>query len=341
MARVDSPKTSQRVNLPFSCSLAGNLLCSKPTPPSSPIFFSLDLPAHFTKAYLLLPLVAAVTYAFSALHFKRALSLGLGPWRAAFVMNVFYAIAFLPMFFWAKPVPSLWSLWPAVLAGVLLFAGSICNTLALTRGEVSVSTPIMGFKPVVVAVLSVLLLGTHLGWRIWLACFLSVTGIVLMQGRLKGISMGKLRDTVGFAVASAVTFAGYDILVQHYAPIVGRFMFAPVSYIACCALTSFLLLKGFQEPLSAVSKSAWTAILLGSGLMVLQSALLYFGIAFFQDATGNNIVHSSRGVFSVIVVWTLGHHFANTEVAQGGHALMGKRLIGAIFVTAAVIFAMT
>ena len=55
------------------------------------------------------------------------------------------------------PEFSLW--WQPVVAGALFFAGQVFTLLALTTGDVSVATPVLGLKIVLVALLSVVLIG--------------------------------------------------------------------------------------------------------------------------------------------------------------------------------------
>lgn len=292
------------------------------------------------KAYLIIPLISAVVYAAAAMFLKRAIMLGLGPWRSVFAINVAFAIAYAPLLFFAEPLESAWSLVPPFLLGGLFYLGSIVNTLALTRGDVSLATPILGFKPVLVAVLAVFILGEGFGWRIWLACFLSVTGIFLMQGGLKGLRTSALRQTVGYAVASSFTYALCDVLIQYFAPQVGKIALFPLTCISC-ALFSLMLIPQFSKSLATVPWAAWKWAGLGILLLFLQSWGIYVGIAIFQDATGTNIVYSARGVFSVLLVWALGHHMGNHEAVIAGGGLMGRRLLGAALVACAVTFAMT
>ena len=62
-------------------------------------------------------------------------------------------------------------------------------------------------------------------------------------------------------------------------------------------------------------------------------------LGIWGNATAVNIVYSTRGLFSVLVVWLAGHWFANTE-RQAGRAVLVSRLIGALLILAAIALVM-
>ena len=103
-----------------------------------------------------MPLGAAMLYVVAALLIKRSNDLGVGPWRTLFVSNLTGGLVFLTLlpFGGAFPVELLWQ--PAVGA-ILFFFAQLFNYLALQQGDVSVATPVLGIKIVLVALFSVLL----------------------------------------------------------------------------------------------------------------------------------------------------------------------------------------
>jgi len=58
-------------------------------------------------------------------------------------------------------------------------------------------------------------------------------------------------------------------------------------------------------------------------------------IGAFGDATAMNIVYSIRGLWSVLIVWMVGHWFSNEEQALPSRVL-GSRLVGAALMLAAI-----
>ena len=73
----------------------------------------------------------------------------------------------------------------------------------------------------------------------------------------------------------------------------------------------------------------------GAFFIALQATFLVSCLAVFGDATAVNVIYSMRGLWSVLIVWWLGHWFANTERAQGAETFR-TRLIGAGCLCAAV-----
>ena len=52
-------------------------------------------------------------------------------------------------------------------------------------------------------------------------------------------------------------------------------------------------------------------------------------------ATTTNVLYNSRGVWSVVLVWTVGHWFGNAERSQG-RGVMLRRLAGSALLLAAI-----
>ena len=50
-----------------------------------------------------------------------------------------------------------------------------------------------------------------------------------------------------------------------------------------------------------------------------------------------NIIYSTRALWGVLLVWIIGHKLGNFEVSQHGHAVMAKRLAGALLLSIAVV----
>ena len=91
-----------------------------------------------------LPLCSAVGYTFAALMLKRATQQGVGPWRVTFIVNCAAAVVFAPWWL-TGGAPFNWhSFWHAVLCGATFFIGQILTFLALNKGDVSITTPVLG-----------------------------------------------------------------------------------------------------------------------------------------------------------------------------------------------------
>jgi drug/metabolite transporter (DMT)-like permease len=314
------------------------------------------------KWHLLFPFTASLLYIASALFLKRAQQLGGGVLRTTFVANVAIALVFaalLPMGGKGQPAAMLWQ--PALVA-VLFVAGQVFAVLALSLGDVSVATPVLGAKTIFVAWFTTLLLATKLPWQLWCAAGLSFGAIALLNrvprpgdnadpksetaetGSIGGQEdhhhhRRKLGQTLLFSLLAAAAYALFDVLVQKWSPIWGSGRFLPIMF-AMSAAMSFVFLPYIREPWSAVPRAAWTPLAAGAIFMAFQSFSFVSGVAMFGDATAMNVVYSVRGVWSVLVVWLIGHWFANTEGQLGGSVLRW-RFAGALLMTSAIVLVVT
>jgi hypothetical protein len=75
------------------------------------------------------------------------------------------------------------------------------------------------------------------------------------------------------------------------------------------------------------------SLILGGQVVVLSYAFTTFG-----HVTVVNILYSTRVLWSVVLVWVIGHWFRNTE-RSAGHGVMGLRLAGAVLVAVAIFLA--
>lgn len=104
------------------------------------------------RLHLLLPLASSLLYVLGAVLLKRATAAaGVGLWRAAFVTNLVSAVAFLPLLALGGPGQSWTAIRQPAVVALLLVAGQCASLWALTRGDVSVATPVLGVKIILVA----------------------------------------------------------------------------------------------------------------------------------------------------------------------------------------------
>jgi drug/metabolite transporter (DMT)-like permease len=284
-------------------------------------------------AALLLPLVSAMLYVIGALLMRRAADYGVGFWRTTFVANLICAAVFAPLLLLggAFHIELLWQ--PAVVA-VLFVAGSVLNFISLDRGDVSIATPVLGIKIILVAILSTLINGEHLPIQLWLAAGLSTTAIALLN-RTRAVHHHHVASTILAAGASASCFALFDVLVQRYAPAWGLGRFPP-TMLGIVAVLAIGLVPRFPAPLRQIAGAAWPWLLAGSLVMAVQSLIFVGTVAYFGHATTANVIYSSRGLWSVVVVWIIGHWFHNAE-QQLGSGILRWRLIGSALMLAAIV----
>jgi drug/metabolite transporter (DMT)-like permease len=285
--------------------------------------------------YLIFPLAAGVGYAVGALMLKRAMGFGVGPWRITFFSNWAMGLVALPMLLlpaapvgeWAWHLP----IWPAIT----FFLGQIFTFLALFRGDVSVATPLMGSKILFVALLTVILVQQPIPVPWWVAAGLATAALGLLGGG-KNPLKAKLFPTVPYALVSAFLFALTDIFVQEWAPLWGGFTrFIPMMF-GLVALYSFVFVPFFRNRTFSVARGGWRWLGAGSLMLGVQSLAMAFALSTYGNATAVNIAYGSRGIWSVLLIWIVGHWFANEERALG-RGVMTRRLIGAALLMVAMI----
>lgn len=287
------------------------------------------------NASLLIPLVCALTYVVGALAVKRATAFGVGVWRTNFLSNIAIALLFVPVWFlYGGQIHPLVDYWQPAVAALLFFGGQAFTFIALTRGDVSVVTPVMGTKVILVALFSALLRVGDVPLQWWIGAALSTGAIALLH--IGGESHRRhVGQTVLLAFCSATSFSLGDVFLQKWVPAWGLANFFPpmflISGMMACAYVPF-----FRAPLSAMPKEAWRWVAPGALLLALNNAGVVLAIVLVGSATAVNIVYSIRGLFSVLLVWLIGHWFTNDEKHLGGRVLR-LRLAGAALMVAAIV----
>jgi drug/metabolite transporter (DMT)-like permease len=296
-----------------------------------------NLPLH-----LLFPLASSLLYVAAALSLKRATEGGAGVWRSTFVLNGVAALCFavlLPAAAGPGPRPP-WQ--PAVIAALFVL-GQALTMIALNRGDVSVATPVIGLKVIFVTVFVALIVGDRMLPDYWLSAAMSAAGIALLNlgGGGKSTSYGRrhhnLMLTVVTSLAAAACYAMLDVLVRTWAPAWGIGRLLPIAFtLAACASVGLWPL--FEGRLRDMPRSARGPLLLGAVFMGVQAVLLVATLGLFTDTTRINVVYNSRGLWSVLAVWAVGHWWGNTE-RHAGRAVFLWRLAGAALMLGAIVVA--
>lgn len=282
----------------------------------------------------LIPLGSALGYTVAALMLKRATESGGGPWRVTFLVNWIAALAFLPWLLQGGEPFATGPVALAILTGLTFFIGQICTFLALSRGDVSLTTPIMGTKVVFVAILGALFAGEKLTPALWSASLLTCVATALLGGEFKTNS-SRLIPSLGFGITAAIAYAASDIMQQRWVKLLGFGHFAPVMFITI-GLLAFTLIPLFPAPLQSLPKTTWLWGLGGGALIAIQATGIAISIAFFKEVTLTNVLYTTRGVWSVLLVWAIGGWFGNTERSVGPRIML-QRLLGATLLLGAVL----
>jgi drug/metabolite transporter (DMT)-like permease len=282
----------------------------------------------------LLALSAAILYAIGAVLVKRSGDFGVGPWRTVFISNVVTALCFQPLLaFGGTMHPELW--WQPVLVALAFIGGQWFTFVSLEKGDVSVATPVMGIKLLLVAFFVSLLTAEQLRWQLWCAAALATLGIILINRRSGSSRHHAVGFTILTAILAAAAFALFDVLVQKWSPAWGLGRFLPLT-IGLSGLLSLLFIAKFKAPLSAIPRPAWPWLLSGTLCIGCQSLLLVSTIANWGKAAQINVIYSSRGLCSVLFVWLFGHWVQSRE-QHLGTSVMKWRLAGALLMMSAIV----
>jgi drug/metabolite transporter (DMT)-like permease len=284
----------------------------------------------------LLPLLCAILYPLGTLSVKRALDKGADVWSLIIVNCWMSALVFFPVVILdSRAIP--WHLWyqPASMA-LFSFLGQVFAFKAISSGDLTITTPALGSKVLLVALLTELFLQQSVPLLWWIAAGCSFAAVFFLQSGVTQ-ARGKLFRTLLYSLLAAAGFALGDVLIQKWSPGWGVFHFIP-GFAICSAFYSLALWPFVQKPKLKFPAGTWMGLLGGSFILGFQSLLLTIAIGLFGQATQTNIIFSSRGLWNFLLVWFLGHWFANRE-REAGTEVMRYRLIGAGLMFAAIVLA--
>ena len=287
------------------------------------------------SAVQLIPVACALMYVVGAMAVKRGAALGVGVWRTSFLSNLALAAMFVPVWFlYGGQVHPLGDYWRPAVTALFFSGGQALTFLALSGGDVSVTTPVMGTKVILVALFSSLLRVGDVPLQWWIGAALSTAAIALLHfgGEAKHRRVGR---TVLLAFASATSFSFGDVLLQKWVPVWGAGNYFPPMFLFV-GLLSCAFVPFFRAPITAMPAAAWRWVGPGAFLLALNNAVFVLAIVLGGGATVANIIYSVRGLFSVILVWAIGHWFTNDERHLGARVLQ-LRLLGAALMVGAIV----
>jgi drug/metabolite transporter (DMT)-like permease len=286
------------------------------------------------KYYFVFPLISSLLYVVGVMFMKQCSGLGVGIWRTSFVSNIATALLFVPVLGFGGVWRPWTEYWQPALAGLMFVGGQTFTFVALRNGDVTVATPVMGLKTVLVGLLVTGIIGDTVSPRLWVSAGLSAAGIALLNV-VRGVRHRHVGGTIMLSMVAASCFALFDVLVQKFSPAWGIGRFLPVMF-GWVTVFSFGFQPFFSAPLSEIPREAWKSLGWGSTFLALQGLVLICTLGHFGDATAVNVIYSSRGLWSVVAVWLVGHWFSNQERQLGG-GVFRWRAAGAAMMLIAII----
>ncbi len=279
--------------------------------------------------YLLIPLASAILYAVASMILKKALTEGLPPMTSFHINNWAGAIVTLPLAL-LHTGPVNWSqIHHPMIAGTIFFLGGWFTFLAMTRGDISLVTPVLASKLIFVALASTLFASEKMSVIMWVAAIVTMLGIVLMSATdIKTPTGSKFAGPVGLALVSAAIYASSDMVVQLWAPDFGSRMFIVVMALTTGALSVIAMLLPGRPVLRWCTATKWSVA--GSSLFGIQAMLTGLSLALFHDAMGINVVFATRGMWILFIVAIFGPLIGNLERRDSGRAYNYRILAGGL-----------
>lgn len=230
-------------------------------------------------------------------------------------------------------------LWQPAIVGSLFLVGQLLTFLAVHRGDVSVATPVLGVKVLLVPALAPVFVQGELTAQVWMAAAVAVVGIALVQARDESVDRSRIVASVGFALLAALSMTLFDLLLQRWAPNWGAGYFLPIVF-GFSAVLSLIFLPLADSPARLRKLDIVRPLAVGSVLMAIQAIGMTLTLGLFGDAARVNIVYSLRGLWGVLLTWFVAHQLGESDSIPG-HRIMAIRLAGAVFIGISVIIAVT
>ena len=290
--------------------------------------------------HLLFPLLSSFLFVIGAMLAKQATSRGASPYTTTALANFFLAA------FWggvgvvrgeSLPIES-WG--PAIALALAFVAGQLWTYLAFQFGDVSLATPVLGVKIILVAVISSLFSERPLEPRIWLASLLATIGVAVVHGggASRARSTKRAAIAIGFALLAATALSLLDVGVQHYGQAYGAVPLLSTTFVFTGVISCGLLPWADRPARLRALGAAWP-LTLSALFMAGQAMSISYALGQFGDATRVNIVYSLRGLWSVGLAWLLVRLDVSPEETHSPRTL-AIRFVGAVLLTTAVFVAL-
>jgi drug/metabolite transporter (DMT)-like permease len=291
---------------------------------------------------LALPLLASLLYAVGSWGLKLGLRRGARPGIVTALSNLSMAGWSAPLIFFFPGQPNASGFWGAILAGTALFVGRTCAIRALSHGDLSHATPLLGTKTVFVAILTSFFLDDPITPGLMAGAILTSLAVTLLSitptPLAKSWWPGKFdRATTLWALLAAFFFALTDIVVQKFARLLGVGWFQPLMFSTLALLTPLLFLPKLPRPRSLhtlLPPPSLLGTLAGSAVIGFQTSLVILVIGIFGHATATNVVYAARGLWAVLLEGAAGG-----GAAANDRRILILRLTGAALLLAAVALA--
>jgi drug/metabolite transporter (DMT)-like permease len=284
---------------------------------------------------LLLAGLAALGYTFASFFLKSALGRGANAAQVNLCANLGVALVVQPLWWHDDPAIQNAPLILPAITCVTFFAGQVFTFAALAKGDVSVATPLLGTKIILVTALNALIFSLPIPAKWWIAAIAASVATAIIAG---GVPRSKARATALTAVLSltaAAFFSLTDVLVQQWAGNHDPLAYLPAMF-GGVGMVSTLFYAITDRSAFVFSKQTLLPLSLGSVLLGVQCALVFLALSWSRDATAVNVAYSLRTLMSVLLAWAFGRWFGLGEASVGAR-VMWQRTFGAVLLFGAIL----
>lgn len=287
--------------------------------------------------YLFMPMIAAIGYALGALFFKEAFRRGASTLHTFVLTSWVMALFFVPFIFWETKAIDWTKIYFPLLTAFTFFIGHWITFKAIQVGDISLVTPVMGTKSIFVAFFAWLVFNKDIANGMWFAAILTAFAVyILGKTDLKSLKR-KVPLATGLTITSSACFGLCDALVQEWAMEFGVRSFLSLLFLTV-AMLSTCLAPFFDKPLLQLEKSALKWLVAGATLTGLQAIFIALSVSLYHNATGVNVVYSSRGLWAIALVWISAHIVGKSTEETDARKLL-LRFSGALLMCVAILLA--
>ena len=216
----------------------------------------------------------------------------------------------------------------AVLNGFLFFWGQWFSIQSVRHGDLVVHSSALGFKVLMVALLSASVGLEKAGPGLMGGAILATLAVYLVTGatveRFKANRM-----TLWLTLLACVFFATNDFLTGWKSQEIGGARWLMVMMATAGLLSLGMMMWSWRDVCITFGKRATALPVLGAGITLgIQSLLVNLAFSWFREPALSNIAYSTRGVMAVIFVWMI--------VKRCKEPLGGRQLVGAILMVIAL-----
>jgi len=234
------------------------------------------------------------------------------------IMGVFAAA--LLLFFFPRTMPPVSSFAVPLVCGVAMYlAGQTALFFCLRCADASRVSPLLGLKIIVLAAISITILGKHFGALQWTGIGLTLYAAYLLGSSGLGLDLGAW----AYVAAACLFYSVSDLCMKE---LINRFSYLGL-FSACVVSACFSYVLAGVAAIALLpfvksqSSARWKAALPFAafwfvGILFLFGCFASIGVVF------GNIVQSTRGILSLAMGWA---------VARRGHEHIEEKIPGRVF----------